>query len=236
MIEKKLKDLIIERYNSLSRFADEIDMAWTTLDGVLKRGVNKANITSLIKICNGLNIDCESLYYGRILPKQELLSSTPFNESEIDHIKKYRSLSNTDKETVDMLVDRLSIREKEYINIEPPKVIDLYPHLASAGTGQYLFDDIPIAKIEVPFECEADFAIGVNGDSMSPTFSDGDDLLIKKQNSINEGEIGIFIIDGESYVKEYQKDKLVSHNPNYPDIEFKENMRIQCVGKVIGIY
>lgn len=65
MIEQELKKMIIERYSSLSRFADEIDMAWTTLDGVLKRGVNKANITSLIKICNGLNIDCESLYYGR---------------------------------------------------------------------------------------------------------------------------------------------------------------------------
>ena len=42
MIEQELKKMIIERYSSLSRFADEIDMAWTTLDGVLKRGVNKS--------------------------------------------------------------------------------------------------------------------------------------------------------------------------------------------------
>ncbi len=56
MIEQELKDLIIKRYGSINKFSENIDIAWTTLDGVLKRGVNKANITSLIKICNGLNI------------------------------------------------------------------------------------------------------------------------------------------------------------------------------------
>lgn len=239
MIEQELKKLIIERYSSLSRFADEIDMAWTTLDGVLKRGVNKANITSLIKICNGLNIDCESLYYGRILPKQELLTSTPFNENEINHIKKYRSLDDYGKELVDIVLEKEYERRsepKEFIQLLPPIVIPSYGHIASAGTGQYVFDDIPPMMIEIENTMEnqeVSFAIDVNGDSMEPTYHDEDTLLVKKQSALNVGEIGIFMINGEAYVKELGKDALISHNKNYKDIELTENTI--CIGKVVGV-
>ena len=239
MIEQELKKLIIERYSSLSRFADEIDMAWTTLDGVLKRGINKANITSLIKICNGLNIDCESLYYGRILPKQELLTSTPFNENEINHIKKYRSLDSHGKELVDIVLEKEYERRsepKEFIQLLPPIVIPSYGHIASAGTGQYVFDDIPPMMIEIENTMEnqeVSFAIDVNGDSMEPTYHDEDTLLVKKQSTLRVGEIGIFMINGEAYVKELGKDALISHNKNYKDIELTENTI--CIGKVVGV-
>ena len=79
---------------------------------------------------------------------------------------------------------------------------------------------------------QADFAVGVNGDSMEPTYSDGDVLLIKKQHSLNKGDIGIFMIDGEAFVKEYDGDVLKSHNKAYPDILVSENT--VCLGKVIG--
>ena len=82
MVEEQLKSLIIERYGSLKKFAESVDIAWSTLDGVIKRGVNKANITSLIKICEGLNIDCESLYYGDIITKQTILKQEPLTEEE----------------------------------------------------------------------------------------------------------------------------------------------------------
>lgn len=106
MVEQQLKDLIISRYGNLKRFSEEIDIAWSTLDGVLKRGVNKSNITSLIKICEGLNIDCESLYYGRILPKQELLKTSPLSDEEQEYIKKYRQLNDDGKKIVDMILNR----------------------------------------------------------------------------------------------------------------------------------
>lgn len=106
MVEDQLKSLIIERYGSLKKFAESADIAWSTLDGVIKRGVNKANITSLIKICEGLNIDCESLYYGDIITKQTILKQEPLNDEEQNHIKKYRSLNKDGKEVVDIILDR----------------------------------------------------------------------------------------------------------------------------------
>lgn len=106
MIEQDIKKLIIDRFGSLKKFSEFIDIPWSTLDGVLKRGVNKSNITSLIKICEGLNIDCESLYYGIICPKQIITKDKILSIEEQDHIKKYRSLNTDGKEMVDMILNR----------------------------------------------------------------------------------------------------------------------------------
>ena len=77
-----------------------------------------------------------------------------------------------------------------------------------------------------------DFAIGVNGDSMEPTYRDGDTLLIKKQSDINIGEIGIFMINGEAFVKELGDGVLISHNKKYKDIHINDS--VICLGKVIS--
>lgn len=66
-IEQDLKEYIILNYQNLNNFCKVIDMPWTTLDAILKRGIKKARIDNIIKICKGLNIDCESLYYGSIV-------------------------------------------------------------------------------------------------------------------------------------------------------------------------
>lgn len=235
MIEQDLKLMIIDKFGNLKKFSESVDIPWTTLDGVLKRGVNKANITSLIKICDGLNIDCESLYYGRILPKQNLLNTSPLSLEEQEHIKKYRSLSDYDKETVNGLVNRLSAKPTEFVQLMPPIIVPYYGEVASAGTGQFVFDDIPPEMIEIENCMEnmhVNFAIGVNGNSMEPTYSDGDTLLVEKQNSINVGEIGIFMIDGEAFVKELGNGVLISHNKDYEDKKINENTI--CLGKVIG--
>ena len=79
---------------------------------------------------------------------------------------------------------------------------------------------------------QANFAVGVSGDSMNPTYKDGDVLLIKKQPSVNIGEIGIFMINGEAFVKELGHNVLVSHHPKYAPIAFSES--ISCIGKVLG--
>lgn len=71
--EQELKDLIIKKYGNLSKFCEVIDMPWTTLDSILKRGVSKANISNIMKITQELNIDTESLAVGLIAPKKDAI-------------------------------------------------------------------------------------------------------------------------------------------------------------------
>lgn len=233
MVENELKELIISRYRSLRQFALDIDMPYSTIDTMLKKGIGKAGVLNVIKICNELGIDTGALADGYI--KEKTVSDIPMTVSEINHIKKYRSLSDYDKETVNGLVNRLANKPSEFVQIMPPIMVPFYGHIASAGTGQFVFDDIPPEMIEIE-DCmenmHVDFAIGVNGDSMEPTYSDGDTLLVKKQDSINFGEIGIFMIDGEAFVKELGNGVLISHNKNYQDRSIDENT--VCLGKVIG--
>ncbi len=68
-VENELKELILDRYGNLSEFCKKIDLPWTTLDSILKRGVDKANIKNIIKITSELDIDVESLANGRIVSK-----------------------------------------------------------------------------------------------------------------------------------------------------------------------
>ena len=198
-----------------------------------ERGDNKPDADTLFDLCDILDVDANYLLGWE--DNQNLSLSI----QEQEHIKKYRSLDSLDKKAVDGLLDTLSNRRskqsKEFIQLEPPLLYPYYGHIASAGTGQFVFDDIPPEMIEVEnnhINMQADFAVGVNGDSMEPTYSDGDVLLIKKQHSLNKGDIGIFMIDGEAFVKEYAGDVLKSHNKAYPDILVSENT--VCLGKVIG--
>lgn len=110
----------------------------------------------------------------------------------------------------------------------------------SAGTGEYLSDDINedirIPKSIVP-DAEYDLILQVNGDSMEPMFEDHEYIFVKKTTEIRSGQIGVFIIDNESYLKKaYIEDnhlRLVSLNTEYDDLIFDDVNEITVVGTVV---
>ncbi len=104
----------------------------------------------------------------------------------------------------------------------------------SVCIGQFVFDDIPSELVEVPAEYkDIVFVIGVSGDSMEPTYFDGDKVMIKKQE-VQIGQIGAFMLNGVALLKELGENRLISHNKDYDDLLFNEYMKINCIGKVIG--
>jgi len=166
------------------------------------------------------------------------------SQKEIDHIAKYRSLDSYGQATVDLILDRELMRtntiQERDIRIEKLRKaadsnLHTYPYLhkiACAGSGLLMFDDIPAETIKAPFQYGADFVIGVNGDSMEPTFYDGDLLYVRKTNELHYGDIGIFTQGNECFVKEYGENGLIAHNPEYATIPGTSDVRIW--GKVIG--
>ena len=198
-----------------------------------ENGISSPKIDLLYKLFEALKCDANYLYQDEM--KEFSNDSTTEDEAEI--IKKYRSLDSLDKKAISDLLDTLSGRrsDQEEVKITSPLLYPYYGHIASAGTGQFVFNDVPTDMVEVentPINAQADFAIGVNGDSMMPTYNDGDVLLVKKQASVNIGEIGIFMIDGEAFVKEFDGSVLKSHNTSYKDIPISSDTI--CFGKVIG--
>lgn len=73
----------------------------------------------------------------------------------------------------------------------------------------------------------------VSGDSIEPKFFDSQKVLVREQPAVEPGEIGIFIKDGERYIKIYQDDHLKSANSNYPNIQLDKSSI--CAGKALGV-
>ena len=107
----------------------------------------------------------------------------------------------------------------------------------SAERGFDLSGDEDWEEIEIPDTREArkaDYALTIQGDSMEPIYYDGDMVLVKKQDTIDVGQIGIFVLDGAGYIKKYNKDRLISLNEEYDDILLKDYSDCRCDGRVIG--
>nr|DAI04699.1 MAG TPA: Repressor protein CI [Caudoviricetes sp.] len=157
-------------------------------------------------------------------------------------IADYRKLDDHSKEVVQVVIrkelERNIPSEPNYDNIIPIKKyqVPYYDMPVSAGTGNPLDEEYP-EKVDLAEQPPkgTDFIVRVSGDSMEPTYHDGDKLFVKEQPSIEIGEIGIFVVDGNAYVKELGVDRLISHNEKYSDIIINEYIRNECCGKVLGI-
>ena len=106
----------------------------------------------------------------------------------------------------------------------------------SAGVGEHL-EGQDMKYISVPAEDDpngADFALRVNGDSMEPRFQNGDVVLVQEVESIQRGQIGVFVLDGAGYIKVYNDTMLLSINPAYAPILLSQYSDVQLKGRVVG--
>lgn len=65
--EEKLKELILSKYKSIREFIQEIDMPYTTIDSMFRRGIGNSSVSNVIKICKALGISADALADGDIL-------------------------------------------------------------------------------------------------------------------------------------------------------------------------
>lgn len=232
----RLKEARLAANLTQEQIANIIGVAKSTFTGY-EKGNSEPNMATVQKIMDALNIDANFLW------QDEMRNTTQFVVSieEKEHIKKYRTLSEHGKKMADTFLDMQYEYEKE----ESMKIKESYPMIPkalygcspSAGVGNYLPDDIDESAIMVPDTPKtrkADYVLKVDGKSMEPEYMDGDLVLVKKQDQVDIGEVGIYLVDGEALIKEAQNGYLHSLNPEFGNIELNENSEVHCMGKVIG--
>lgn len=114
--------------------------------------------------------------------------------------------------------------------------IELYDLPVSAGVGTYL-DAAEAETISIPDNektAAASYALRISGNSMEPKYQDGDILLVQSAESVEVGELGIFLLDGSAFFKVYGGDRLISFNSAYGPILLKDFVDVQCKGLVVG--
>ena len=102
-------------------------------------------------------------------------------------------------------------REKAVIYQLPRRTLNLYDLPVSAGAGQFLDSDrFSEMKVGDEVSLDAEFGVRVSGDSMEPLYLNGQIIWVHQQETLEDGEIGIFFLDGEAYVKKYAPIKVSS--------------------------
>ncbi|KZS34139.1 transcriptional regulator [Staphylococcus aureus] len=185
----------------------------------------------LFEIAHILNISIDDLFPTRNNKKNDITSiysklTPPRQKNVLNYANEQLDEQNSKG---DNIVDINSYKQdKTPVNVNG---------CVSAGVGERLHDETlftEMVKAPVP---PHDLALKVNGDSMEPMFKDGEIIFVEKTHNIKNGQIGIFIIEEEAYVKkvfvEDDRLTLVSLNKKYRDLHFYRNESVRLVGKVI---
>ena len=97
--------------------------------------------------------------------------------------------------------------------------------------------------------------VRISGDSMEPAFYDQQLAFVKRTVELRPGDLGIFLLDGDGYIKKYEEEMpeeaemedylyssgnvqkkpvLISLNPKYSPIHISQFNEFQIIGKVLS--
>lgn len=192
-----------------------------------ERDRTEASLSQFFTICRVLEI--KDVY-------EEVFGMNPYSTTA--------NLSDAGREKVTEYISLLSESgrfNRETARIIPIKrnIIRLFTMPVSAGTGNFIDgDDYEEIERTDDIPADADFGVKISGNSMTPRYSDGQIIWIQQAGELNNGEIGIFVLDGNAYCKKFQCNEkgtfLVSLNKKYSPIPITEYSFLKTFGRVLS--
>ena len=141
------------------------------------------------------------------------------------------------KEYVELLKGSADFAAVPPVRRPAPRVIPLYDLPVSAGYGLYLDSDgYELTEADETVPADASYAVRISGDSMSPRFEDGRIIYVRRHQTLEDGEYGIFRLNGAAYCKRLSTEPpaLISLNPAYPAMAIGGGDELRVLGKVVG--
>ncbi len=235
---------IIERMNRLhltkAQLAKAADIPYTTLDSMLKRDSDQKRILSVFRIADLLGTSVEELVFS----DEERQNFAPaLTGAEEELLTRFRALDTRGQNAVRALLEH-EHKQLQQANQRPPvakkipeRLLKVYDLPAAAGVPLPLFSEDYTLQDATHAPERADFGIRLSGNSMEPLFGDGDTVWVRKQETLLEGEVGIFLLNGEALCKHLgyreQQCVLISENTRYEPIPVLEDDDLRVVGKVL---
>jgi len=246
MIGKRLRALRIKNHYTVAQLCEKLGMSTSTYNNY-ERDDRDVSTETLQKFADFYTVPTD-LLLGRLPPMMDPLAELTPDELEQSVLREYFKLPEDTRKGIitAMYAAFESYQKKQAAEEENAEeelreeirtiLVQYYPYPVSAGVGEDLLTDP-----EKPYDREfvrtreaekASFAVRVSGDSMEPTFYNDDIVFVTKAQRVDIGEIGVFQMDNEGYIKEWGDMELISHNPKYPPIP--ATSEVVCRGKVIG--
>jgi SOS-response transcriptional repressor LexA len=196
-------------------------------------GRTRPDISVIPRLCEVLRI-----------PVHELLGITGRDAStreERDLLAQYRDLSEGNRSVVRQMIGSLLQQQctADFALLRSTyRPVPMAEAAAAAGVGapmegESAFHEVYVKANRLQEQC--DFIVRVNGESMEPMYPDGSLVYVKKTQELQYGDIGLFVVNGESYIKLYRAEGLLSLNPAFPLIPVCEGSSCLAVGRVVGM-
>ncbi|MBR5381268.1 MAG: LexA family transcriptional regulator, partial [Oscillospiraceae bacterium] len=208
--------------------------------GKWETGYSIPNAYQMIAICNALEIEDQIPFF--------MGDHTPvLNDAGIRKVQEYRA---------DLIASGRYRPAPKNTSIITYVSMPISHLCVSAGTGAFLdegnFEMLDFPADKVPEG--ADFGVRVSGDSMEPTYHDGQIVWVHECESLSPGEVGVFIYDGEGFIKLYGEREpdegteeaytdsygavhaqpvLLSYNPAYEPRAVRPDALFRVVGRVL---
>ena len=172
--------------------------------GNYETGISFPKEEVMLRLFDCLQTDPNFLFQDSFSAGEQVLS-----QSERTLLKQYRGLSPTGRETVRSVVEALCAYRDEVEQSrqrQEPRVIPLYRSPAAAGYAAPVFgEDFDYVEVTDEIPAAAEFAVRIQGDSMTPYIADGS-LVYVNRDPMKNGDVGIFCVDGDMLCKQYYKD------------------------------
>ena len=224
---QKLREFKVEKNITYKQIAEKTGIALTTVEKLFSGRTNDPKLNMITKIVTVLGHT-----------PAELVSDSEFSHGLTDFEKSILSglrnldtcgrqrVSDTLKSEIQRITAQKNAAQRRYSRI-------YYDFPVSAGTGEYLDNRTAvIAELSEEPPRGTDYILRIAGDSMEPIYHDGDYVYVNSCETVNFGDVGIFVTEGSVYMKEYTQKGLRSFNPAYKLIKCFDDVR--CLGRVIG--
>lgn len=246
---ERLKSLRIQNRLTQKELGDKLGVSVVSVR-CWETGTKSPSLSAIVSIAETFNV---SIDYLVGVKKNHTQDKCLLNSNESTLVSNYRSLDSYGRKAVYTLCqiekERVvgGVSEQQTFNNEKPtnpqRFIPKYITPSAAGYSAPLDgEDFEMILVDESVPQDADFAVRIQGDSMAPYINDGDTVYVRRCDTIESGDVGIFCVDGSMYCKQYYKDadgniKLISANRELSDsnvyIAANSNNSIVCCGKVI---
>lgn len=120
--EQLLKDIIIQKYGNLKRFADQTGIPYMTIRNIIQRGIDRASVTTMIQITRILEIDLDALMENQLSikpnPQKEAvwrgfvnaMNSGNFTQDDMIILEHAQKLTPDQKKSLLALLESMSVK------------------------------------------------------------------------------------------------------------------------------
>ena len=197
-------------------------------------GRSRPDLNLIPALCRELGISVAAFFSIPASPDS-------LSDEEQRHLQEYRSITPRDRVILDATLSKMAEMAMAELwdrcRTQFHRIYHNYQQ-AAAGSGIMLEAEESGEQVFIRntwMSDRADEIVTVNGASMEPDFHDGQDVYVQHTQDLEVGEIGLFVINGDGFIKEYQRDHLHSLNPEYDDIQIGEFDEGFIVGRVLGV-